>query len=86
MAVLHAKYYPHVKHYVACRVNGIADLEDLAQDVFVQICKEDKRYGEATIFPRRYLRHHNVYFEYKSPDHFRVCSLGVSINEKEIGR
>lgn len=42
--VLHAKYYPHMKRYIASRINSIADAEDLAQDVFVELCKGNGRY------------------------------------------
>jgi RNA polymerase sigma-70 factor (ECF subfamily) len=42
--VLHAKYYLHMKCYIASRINSIADAEDLAQDVFVELCKGNGRY------------------------------------------
>jgi len=32
----YVKFYPHVKHYIASRINSTADVEDLTQDVFVE--------------------------------------------------
>lgn len=44
LAVLHAKYYPHMKRYIASRINSVTDAEDLAQNVFVELCKGNARY------------------------------------------
>jgi RNA polymerase sigma factor (sigma-70 family) len=32
----YVKFYPRIKHYIALRTNSAADVEDLAQDVFVE--------------------------------------------------
>lgn len=38
VATLYLKYYAHVRSYIASHVSSVADTEDLAQDVFVQLC------------------------------------------------
>jgi len=54
VAVLHAKYYVHMKRYIASRINSIADADDLAQNVFVELCKGNGRYdGRGSV--ERYL-------------------------------
>lgn len=44
VAVLHAKYYVHMKRYIASRISSMADANDLAQNVFVELCKGNGRY------------------------------------------
>ena len=41
LASLHAKYYPRIKYYIASRLVSTADTEDLAQDVFTELCKSN---------------------------------------------
>jgi len=54
VAVLHAKYYVHMKRYIASRISSIADADDLAQNVFVELCKGNGRYdGRGSV--ERYL-------------------------------
>lgn len=45
VAVLHAKYYVHMKRYIASRISSMADANDLAQNVFVELCKGNGRYN-----------------------------------------
>jgi RNA polymerase sigma-70 factor (ECF subfamily) len=44
LAALHAKYYAIIRHHIASRVDSAADAEDLAQDVFVELCKGNGQY------------------------------------------
>ena len=44
VAVLHAKYYLQVKRYIASCIGSFADAEDLAQDVFVELCRSNGQY------------------------------------------
>lgn len=54
VTVLHAKYYVPMKHYIASCINSLADAEDLAQNVFVELCKGNGRYdGHGSV--ERYL-------------------------------
>ena len=54
VAVLHAKYYVHMKRYIASRISSMADANDLAQNVFVELCKGNGRYdGRGSV--ERYL-------------------------------
>lgn len=41
---LYARYYTHMKQYIASRIRSIADAEDLAQNIFLEICKGSGRY------------------------------------------
>lgn len=43
---LHAKYYPRIKRYIASRIKTIPDAEDLAQGVFLELCKGNARYDD----------------------------------------
>jgi len=67
LTLLYVKYYPHIKYYISSRINSVADAEDLAQDVFVELCKGHGSYngcentekyllGIAKNIIRRYLR------------------------------
>jgi len=38
-AILYAKYFVHIKHYIASHIGPVPDVEDLAEEVFVQLCK-----------------------------------------------
>ena len=44
LAALHAKYYAIIRHHIASRVDSPADAENLAQDVFVELCKGNGQY------------------------------------------
>lgn len=44
LALLYDKYYAHVKHYIARRIDSNENAEDLAQDVFVELCKNKDHY------------------------------------------
>ena len=41
---LHSIYYLRIKHYIASRINSIPDAEDLAQDVFFELCEGNGSY------------------------------------------
>ena len=43
---LHSIYYRCIKRYIASRVESIADTEDLAQSVFLELCKSNGTYRE----------------------------------------
>ena len=43
---LHSTYYPRIKHYITSHINSIPDAEDLAQGVFLELCKIDGTYRE----------------------------------------
>jgi len=54
LALLHIKYYEKLKHYIAYHINFIEDAEDLAQDVFVELCRGKVPYdGNGNV--KRYL-------------------------------
>ena len=66
-AILYAKYFVHIKRYIASHIGPVPDVEDLAEEVFVQLCKrtahydgrgnvEAYLYGIARNVVRRYLR------------------------------
>lgn len=42
--VLHSRYYQSILRYIADRVSYGVDTEDLAQDVFIELCKGNGRY------------------------------------------
>ncbi len=42
--VLHSRYYQSILRYIASRVSYGVDIEDLAQDVFIELCKGNGRY------------------------------------------
>lgn len=44
LGVLYAKYYKRLKCYIAQRIHSRTDAEDLAQDVFVQLCETRAHY------------------------------------------
>ena len=67
-AILYAKYLVQIKHYIASHIGPVPDVEDLAEEVFVQLCKRTAHYDErgnveaylhsiARNVIRRYLRH-----------------------------
>lgn len=37
----YTKHYPQIKHYIASRINSVADAEDLTQDVFVEFYRSN---------------------------------------------
>jgi RNA polymerase sigma-70 factor (ECF subfamily) len=39
LAALYTKYYLNIKHYIASQIGSLTDAEDLAQNVFVQLCR-----------------------------------------------
>lgn len=43
-AKLYTRYYPALVHYIVTRVGGATDVEDWAQDVFVQLWRTRARY------------------------------------------
>ena len=51
---LNTIYYPNVKRYIASRVDGIEDVEDLSQSVFLEFYKKDddtyKKYQSAEAY------------------------------------
>lgn len=42
--VLYSRYYQSILRYIASRVGYGVDVEDLAQDVFIELCKSNGRY------------------------------------------
>jgi len=44
LALLHIQYYDEVRHYITYHVDFIEDAEDLAQDVFVELCNNKGHY------------------------------------------
>lgn len=44
VAILYAKYHWHIRHYIASHIGPVPDVEDLAQEVFVEICEGTPRY------------------------------------------
>jgi len=44
LTVLHNEYYAQIKYYIAERINSEEDAEDLTQNVFVELCKANRRY------------------------------------------
>lgn len=44
LTILYAKYYHQVKRYIASHVGCVEDVEDLAQDVFVELSKGKGHY------------------------------------------
>jgi RNA polymerase sigma-70 factor (ECF subfamily) len=42
--VLYSRYYQSILRYIASRVGYGVDIEDLAQDVFIELCKSNGRY------------------------------------------
>ncbi|MCX5638817.1 MAG: sigma-70 family RNA polymerase sigma factor, partial [Planctomycetota bacterium] len=67
LEILHARHYQSILRYIAARVDSGADAEDLAQDVFVELCKgngyydgrrntQEYLFGIARNTIRRYLR------------------------------
>ena len=44
LARLHNTYYPHIKRYVASRINSNPDIEDLVQNVFLELCQSNGNY------------------------------------------
>jgi RNA polymerase sigma-70 factor (ECF subfamily) len=68
VAILYTKYYEHIKHFIASHIGSVADVEDLTQDVFTELCKAMAHYdgrgtikgylfGIATNVIRNYIRH-----------------------------
>ncbi|MHC4693590.1 MAG: RNA polymerase sigma factor [Planctomycetota bacterium] len=43
--ILYSRYYPSILRYIASRVGYCVDVEDLAQDVFIELCKSNGRYN-----------------------------------------
>ena len=48
LALLHIQYYDEVKHYITYHIYFIEDAEDLAQDVFVELCNSKGHYDGRT--------------------------------------
>jgi RNA polymerase sigma-70 factor (ECF subfamily) len=44
LAVLHSEYYTQIKYYIAAQINSEEDAEDLAQNVFVELCRTNCQY------------------------------------------
>jgi len=44
LSILYAKYYPEVRRYITSRFDCMEDVEDLAQDVFVELSKGKGHY------------------------------------------
>lgn len=67
LSFLHARYYMRIKRYIASRINSSADAEDLAQNVFVELCSSDGKHltdvhsAEAYLFgiARNLVRQHH---------------------------
>jgi RNA polymerase sigma-70 factor (ECF subfamily) len=47
LATLYLKYSPKVKSYIGSYIHSITDTEDLAQDVFLQICRGKGNYNSS---------------------------------------
>jgi len=47
LATLYLKYAPQVRSYIASHVSRVADIEDLVQDVFLQVCQGKGHYDSA---------------------------------------
>ena len=48
LAVLHAKYNTRIRHHIAARVGSVAEAEDLAQNVFIELTESAGRYNGGT--------------------------------------
>jgi RNA polymerase sigma-70 factor (ECF subfamily) len=66
IASLYIKYYSQIKRHIASLISSVADVEDLAQDVFVELCRGNGRYNGHTsaatyLFgvATNVVRHHN---------------------------
>jgi len=44
LAILYIKHVSHIKQYIALRIGHVADVDDLAEQVFVEICTGAARY------------------------------------------
>jgi RNA polymerase sigma-70 factor (ECF subfamily) len=44
LAILYIKHVSHIKQYIALRIGHVADVDDLAEQVFVEICRGAARY------------------------------------------
>lgn len=44
LGLLHSIYYPRIKHYIALRINSVTEAQDLAQNVFLELCKSNGTY------------------------------------------
>ena len=47
LAILYLKYAPQVRSYIVSEVSAVADIEDLVQDVFLQVCQGKGRYDSS---------------------------------------
>jgi len=47
LAILYLKYAPQVRSYIASYVSCVADIEDLVQDVFLQVCRGKGHYDSS---------------------------------------
>jgi RNA polymerase sigma factor (sigma-70 family) len=54
LGTLYLKYAPQVKAYIASHVDSVADTEDLAQEVFLQICRGKGHY-DSSKGPEQYI-------------------------------
>ncbi len=72
LCALHEKYFAKIVRYIATCINSITDAEDIAQDIFVELCKSSDLYddhdeqnadaylfGVAKNFIRQYRRNKN---------------------------
>jgi RNA polymerase sigma-70 factor (ECF subfamily) len=67
LSLLHVRYYMRIKRYIASRINSSTDAEDLAQNVFVELCSSDGKHptdfhsAEAYLFgiARNLVRQHH---------------------------
>ncbi len=54
-AILYAKYFAETRHYITSRIGPVPDVEDLAEEVFVRLCRGAAHYdGRASV--QAYLR------------------------------
>lgn len=94
LEILHARHYQSILRYIAARVDSGADAEDLAQDVFVELCKgngyydgrgntQEYLFGIARNTIRRYLRSRRNSIRTISIDSIADAGSGCDIQQHQ---
>ncbi|MHC4475960.1 MAG: RNA polymerase sigma factor [Planctomycetota bacterium] len=78
---LYARYYTRIKRYIAVRVACIEDAEDLAQSVFLELCKgndhgDPKKYKNAEAYLFGIARNFIGQYRRNSGKQFKTIPLG----------